>query len=790
MTQADIATPTHSPEKPREARAAPPSGQDSMPSRYPAGVRALCMVAFAYVVFAYINGRLLHWFEGPDGEAPIWLSHWTEYGVIVAFGVWRTLSERNPHTRRRLAFLTVAVGILYWVFPAYLRIPEPYVGTLPGQPFLPQLHTPGTLTFFATLLLVFLFGRRLICGWNCPCVGIRETVGFAFRTDTPRSDRAWRWRHLKWFFFVLYMIVFALIVIPGSPYVSPIYRGFLALLVVPYFATLLLSPLIGNRSWCRFGCPYAATFSLLNKVGFFGVAMDRDRCIDCRRCEQVCDMVIPIWKQGKATGRITAIEECMGCGRCIVSCPTDALEFRDIRNRFLPNLRMNGSHLLWRSEPPALPPRIEAPMRPASERKADWHEDLRPLTLEAAVAAAGRCIDCGVPGCRNACPLENRIPEWLEALAAEKVEAAAAILHTTSNFPEICGTVCPQHRLCEGGCTLEAAGGPVTIGALERFVISEALQRGWRPPPPIARANGKTAAMIGAGPAGMACADELNKAGFQVTVYDKRGEAGGMLAYGAPSFRLDKSIVVGRRALLQDAGVRFEFGVEVDETTMDRLVQSNDAVFLGMGAQASRPAELPGRALAGVFDGLSYLFAVNADSLGESASSPEMRGKRVLVLGGGDTAIDSARSAVRQEAASVTVAYRRGPEKMRASPEEVALASEEGVGFAYHKAPLEFVGTGSVEGVRFAADNGRGGETLPCDVAIVAIGMLAAPPDWLGRLGIATDAGGLIEVDDSGRTTNPKVFAGGDNTHGPDLVVTAVAAGRRASRGILSATSG
>ena len=642
---------------------------------------------------------------------------------------------------------------------------------------------PSATGPFEKSVTQFLFGRRLICGWNCPCVGIRETVGFAFRTDTPRSDRAWRWRHLKWFFFVLYMIVFALIVIPGSPYVSPIYRGFLALLVVPYFATLLLSPLIGNRSWCRFGCPYAATFSLLNKVGFFGVAMDRDRCIDCRRCEQVCDMAIPIWRQGQDTGRVTAIEECMGCGRCIVSCPTDALEFRDVRNRFLPNLRMNGSHLLWRSETPALPPRVEPPMRPASERKADWHEDLRPLSLEEAVAAARRCIDCGVPGCRNACPLENRIPEWLEALGAGQVEAAATIIQSTSNFPEICGTVCPHHRLCEGGCTLDAAGGPVTIGALERFVTSEAMKRGWHPPM-AAKTNGRTAAMIGAGPAGLACADELNKAGFQVTVFDKRGEAGGMLAYGAPSFRLDKSILVDRRTLLQEAGVRFEFGVEVDETMMHGLVETNDAVFLGMGAQASRPADLPGRELAGVIDGLAYLFAVNASRLGESASPPEVRGRRVLVLGGGDTAIDCARSAVRDGAASVTVAYRRGPEKMRASPEEVTLAGEEGVDFAYHKAPLAFVGEERVEGVRFAAHDGGGGEVLAGDVVVVAIGMLADPPDWLDTLSIATDAGGLIEVDPTGRTTNPKVFAGGDNTHGPDLVVTAIAAGRRASRGI------
>ncbi len=785
MTEALPAVDSSPAEAPREPRAAAATCADTMPSRYGFGVRALSMVAFVYVIFAYINGRVLHWFDDP-----IWFSNLTEYAIIVGFGAWRTIAERNPHTRRRLAFLTAAVGILWWVFPAYLRIPEPYVGTLPAQPYLPHLHTPGTITFFAVLLLVLLFGRRLICGWNCPCVGIRETVGFAFRERTLRAGVGWRWRHLKWVFFALYMIAFALIVIPGSPYVSPLYRGFLALVAVPYFATMLLAPWIGNRAFCRFVCPYGATFGILNRIGFFGVALDRRRCIDCYRCEQVCDMGIPVSTQGKDAGRVTTIEECMGCGRCIVSCPTDALEFRDIRNRFLPNLRMDGSHLSRRSEPPALPPRVEPEKRPASERKADWLEDFRPLSLEAAVAAARRCLDCGVPGCRNACPLENRIPEWLEALAAGKIEAAAAISHSTSNFPEICGTVCPQYRLCEGGCTLQAAGGPVTIGALERFATAEARKRGWRPPTGTAKANGVTAAVVGAGPAGLACADELNKAGFQVTVFDKRGEAGGMLTYGAPPFRLDKSMVAERRALLQEAGVRFELGVEADEPMMRRLMETNDAVFLGMGAQASRPADLPGRELAGVIDGLSYLFAVNSSYLGESASPPQVRGKRVLVLGGGDTAMDCARSAVRHGAASVTVAYRRGPERMRASPEEVALAGEEGIGFAYHKNPLEFVGKDRVEGVRFSAGNGGDGDFLPGDVVIVAIGMLADPPDWLGGLGIATDADGFIQVDDAGRTTNPKVFAGGDNTHGPDLVVTAIAAGRRASRGIRNLTAG
>lgn len=168
-----------------------------MPSHYSTGVRALSMLAFTYVAFAFVNGRFLHWFEGADGEAPLWLSQWTEYVVILVFGAWRTLAEQNSYTRKRLAFLTASVAIFWWAIPDFLRLPEPYIGALPGQPIFPQIHAPGTLTFFGILLLVLLFGRRVVCGWNCPCVGIRETVGFAFRERTLRSETAWHWRYTK-----------------------------------------------------------------------------------------------------------------------------------------------------------------------------------------------------------------------------------------------------------------------------------------------------------------------------------------------------------------------------------------------------------------------------------------------------------------------------------------------------------------------------------------------------------------------------------------------------------------
>lgn len=761
-----------------------------MPSRYSSGVRLLSMLAFSYVAFAFVNGRFLHWFERADSEAPLWLSHWTEYAVILVFGVWRTLSEKNPYTRKRLGFLIGAVAVFWWIIPDYLRLPEPYISALPRKPIFPSLHTPGTLTFFAILLLVLLFGRRVVCGWNCPCVGIRETVGFAFREKTLRGRTAWNWRYTKWSFFALYMIAFVLIMFSGTAYVSPFYSGFLALVGVTYFGSFFIAPLTGNRFYCRYLCPYGATFGLLNHIGYYGIHMDKDACVDCRRCEQVCDMGIPVWQQGNDHGRVTGLEDCMGCGRCVVSCPTDALEFRDVRNEFLPMLRMNGSYLLKRPGPPEIAPRVEPPKRAASDRREDWQEDRRPLSLIDAMAQARRCLDCGVPGCQNACPLHNRIPEWLEALGQGDVEAAAAISHTTSNFPEICGTVCPAYRLCEGGCTLNARSGPVIIGALERFIAEEAFRRGWKPQGRKGAAKGKTVAVVGAGPAGLACADELNRSGFDVTVFDKRDEIGGLLTYGVPSFKLDKAVIVRRRSLLEEAGIHFSLGVDVDDEQLQRLIDTNDAVFLGSGAQRPRVTNLSGQELEGVIDGLAYLAVLNTRRLHTSQPAPKMVGKRVLVLGGGDTAIDCARSAVRQGAGDVTIAYRRGPEQMRASPKEIADAREEGVNFVFYKLPDVFIGADKLQGIRFKEGAGGHGIVHACDVAIVAFGQEADDNGWLKRLNIATDDRGYIVMDRYGRTTHPKVFVGGDNSHGPDLVVTAVAAGRRASQGIQASASG
>ncbi len=749
-------------------RSIPGSRQDLMPARYPLWVQLLSMAAFTLAFFGWLNETWLFWFDNP-----IWLNRYTEYAIIFVFGLWRIGAEKNAYTRKRLIILVAMVTVFWWLIPWLYPVYEPYIGFLWGQPVFPALHVPGTVSFFLILALVFLFGRRIICGFNCPCVGVRETVGFAFRDRTVRSKWSWRLRHSKWFFFVYYAGVMVVTQFPPNSWTVSFVGGFYLIVGLTYFGTFFVAPLVGNRFYCRYLCPYGATFGLLNHAGFYGINMQQDKCNDCRRCEQVCDMGIPVWQQGKQSGRVTALEDCMGCARCVVSCPTDALEIRDVRNLFRPKLVQNASHLLKKKVQPSAP-RQELELRPAGERLNDWNEITAPITLEQIQAQATRCLDCGVPGCINACPLSNRIPEWLEAVAAGEIEKAAEIAHTTSNLPEVCGRLCPQHRLCEGACTkANETGGAVTIGAAERFLADEALKRGWRPAP-AKPGNGKRIAVIGAGPAGLACADQLNKAGCKVSVFDKQQLVGGLLASGVPPFKLAKDLLHRRQRLLEEAGVQFRLGMEVDETLLRVLINEQDAVFLGTGAQTSRKLSLPGQDLPGVMTAIDYLARVNRD-----AGGVELSGKKVLVLGGGDSAMDCARAAVRQMAKEVTVVCRGSEESMRASPKEKQAALDEGVRFLFQHTPEAILGESRVSGVRFDR------ETLECDVLICAIGQLARTPEWLMRLGVATDERGVIQVDEHGRTSHPKIYAGGDNTHGPDLVVTAIAAGRLAAQGIL-----
>ncbi len=746
--------------------------QDLMPSRYGLPVQILSMAAFTLAFVGWLNETWLMLFENP-----IWLNRYTEYGIILAFGIWRIVAEKNYYTRKRLIILVTMVTAFWWLVPWFYPFYESYVGFLWAQPVFPSIHVPGTITFFLILTAVFLFGRRIVCGFNCPCVGIRETVGFAFRDRTLRSNWSWALRHSKWFFFIYYVGVMVVTQFPPNSWTVSFVGGFYLVVAMTYFGSFYLAPLVGNRFYCRYLCPYGATFGLLNHAGFYSIKMDKDKCNDCQRCEQVCDMGIPVWRQGKDAGRITAIEDCMGCARCVVSCPTDALEIKDVRNLFNKSLVQNASYLQKKNKPVVIN-REDNELRPAVERKTDWSEIVTTPGLVSIQAQASRCLDCGLPGCSNACPLQNRIPEWLEQVAAGNIQEAATIAQSTSNMPEICGTLCPQHRLCEGACTkAKEPDGAVTIGAIERYLTNTALANNWQPQRK-ATAIKKQIAIIGAGPAGLACADELSKEGCKVTVYERENVIGGLLATGVPSFKLDKSMLQKRYALLQQQGVVFELGVKVDEKRIQQLQQDHDAIFLGTGAQSSRDVNLPGQQLKGVTDALSYLSKVNLQQ-----NHTAMNGKQVIVLGGGDSAMDCARSAIRQGALKVVVAYRSTEEKMRASAKEKQAALDEGVHFIFEYKAVEIQGDKTVSSICFKNNNAD--TCIDCDSVIFAIGQVNKIESWMTCMGIETNERGTIIINQQGQTSNKKIYAGGDNTNGPDLVVTAIAAGRKAAKGML-----
>ena len=442
---------------------------------------------------------------------------------------------------------------------------------------------------------------------------------------------------------------------------------------------------------------------------------------------------------------------------------------------------------------------------PVQIRVLDYREIYGEFADNDAGDQAARCIDCGNPYCSWGCPLHNRIPQWLKLVRDGRIEDAAALMHETNPLPEICGRICPQDRLCEGDCTLETGFEAVTIGAIERWATDEALRRGWRPPV-SAEKTGKRVAIVGAGPAGLSAADRLARAGVHADVFDRYPEIGGLLTYGIPPFKLDKSIVRTRRGVLEEMGVRFTLDTEIGrDVAFSTLLQDYDAVFVGTGAYTAVDATLPGQQSAGVFPALPFLIANAKRILGDpGANVPNVIGKRVVVLGGGDTAMDCVRTAVRMDAEHVISAYRRDEENMPGSRREVKNARDEGVEFLFNLQPVSILcDENGVTGVRVvqtrlvATGGGRARpeivagseEDIAADAVITSFGFLASPPIWCDEFGIERDTAGKIIVGGAGRlplqTSNPKVFAGGDAIRGADLVVRAVYDGREAAKSIL-----
>lgn len=454
--------------------------------------------------------------------------------------------------------------------------------------------------------------------------------------------------------------------------------------------------------------------------------------------------------------------------------------------------------------------REDPPKRNMQRRRSEFVEIYDPFTQDSASSQSQRCLSCGNPYCEWKCPVHNYIPNWLQLVAEGNLMEAAELSHQTNSLPEVCGRVCPQDRLCEGACTLNDGFGAVTIGSVEKYITDTALAMGWRPDMSNVVWTDKKVAVIGAGPAGIGCADILVRNGVKAVVFDRYPEIGGLLTFGIPEFKLEKEVIRTRREVLEGMGVEFRLNTEIGkDIDIDELLEDYDAVFMGMGTYTTMKGNFPGENLPGVHEALKFLVANVNRNLGFEKSPQEfidLKGKRVVVLGGGDTAMDCNRTSVRQGAASVTCAYRRDEENMPGSRKEVKNAREEGVQFKFNVQPIEILSNadGVVAGVKLVStqlgepdENGRrrpeviegSEEVLAADAVLVAFGFKPSPPDWLDRAKIeAADWGGIIAAEEQTfpfQTSNPKVFAGGDMVRGSDLVVTAVWEGRQAAQGIL-----
>jgi len=445
--------------------------------------------------------------------------------------------------------------------------------------------------------------------------------------------------------------------------------------------------------------------------------------------------------------------------------------------------------------------------KPAEVRLHDFREIYGQFNKVSATQQAGRCLECGNPYCEWKCPVHNYIPNWLKLIAEGNIFEAAELSHRTNSLPEICGRVCPQDRLCEGACTLNDGFGAVTIGSVEKYISDTAFAMGWRPDMSKVVATGKKVAIIGAGPAGLGCADVLVRNGVKAVVFDRYPEIGGLLTFGIPGFKLEKEVIQNRRRVLEDIGVEFRLNTEIGkDIPFQQLLDEYDAVFLGMGTYTYMKGGFPGENLPGVHEALPYLIANTSNFMDVHVSETpfvDLKGKRVVVLGGGDTAMDCVRTAVRQEAESVTCGYRRDEANMPGSRREVSNAKEEGVRFLWNRQPIEIVGDGKVDGVKVvttelgpADARGRRSpqpvagseEIIEADAVIIAFGFQPSPAPWFKDFGIATDERGRVTANKAKhkfQTSNPKVFAGGDMVRGSDLVVTAVYEGREAATGIL-----
>ena len=456
--------------------------------------------------------------------------------------------------------------------------------------------------------------------------------------------------------------------------------------------------------------------------------------------------------------------------------------------------------------------RFDPTKKSIEERKISFVEIYNEYNQVEASNQAHRCLDCGNPYCEWKCPVHNYIPDWLKLVNEGNIIEAAELCHSTNSLPEVCGRVCPQDRLCEGACTLNDGFGAVTIGSTEKYITEKAFEMGWKPDMSYRTWTSKKVAIVGSGPAGIACADILTRSGIHSHVYDKNQEIGGLLTFGIPEFKLEKKVVRRRRKILEEMGVEFFLGKEIGkDIPFQKLYEDYDAVFLAMGTYTSLEGGFEGEKLPGVFKAIDYLISNTNNLLNiedKTNNFIDLKNKDVIVLGGGDTAMDCNRTAIRQGAKSVTCLYRRDEQNMPGSKREVQNAREERVDFKFNIQPIDIVGSEKVEGVKIVNthlgepdQNGRrvpvpvpGSERIyKADAFIVAFGFRASPADWFKDFEIETDKSGLVLAEEkqafSFQTSNEKIFSGGDMVRGSDLVVTAIWEGREAANSIIKYVS-